>query len=66
MNTLEIKADWSITKAKLKRMWPRLTEEDLQFVEGQHDALVDRIQRRTGETHERVKSGILESFSCSG
>jgi len=66
MNTLEIKDDWEITKTKLKRMWPNLTDEDLQFVEGQHDELVGRIQRRTGETHEAIKNGIMESFSCGG
>jgi len=66
MNTLEIKNDWGVTKAKLKQMWPRLTDEDLQFVEGPHDELVGRIQRRTGETRETIKNGIMESFSCGG
>ena len=36
MNTLEIKGDWNITKGKLKQKWAKLTDDDLQCVEGKH------------------------------
>jgi uncharacterized protein YjbJ (UPF0337 family) len=64
MNTLEIKGDWNITKGKLKQKWAKLTDDDLQFVEGQHDELVGRIQKRTGETREAVAKAIQEASSC--
>ena len=47
MSTSYINGDWNITKGKLMEKWKRLTEDDLQFVEGHHDELYKRIQRRT-------------------
>ena len=66
MTTLEIKGDWNITKGKLKQKWAKLTDDDLQFVEGRHDELLGRIQKRTGETREAVEKAIKEYSSACG
>ncbi len=66
MNTLEIKGDWNIIKGKLKQKWSKLTDNDLEFIEGKHDELVGRIQKRTGETQEAVEKAIKESRSACG
>jgi uncharacterized protein YjbJ (UPF0337 family) len=66
MTKLEIKGDWNITKGKLKQKWAALTDDDLQYVEGQQDELVGRIQKRTGETREAVEEAIKESCSDCG
>jgi uncharacterized protein YjbJ (UPF0337 family) len=63
MTTLEIKGDWNITKGKLKQKWAKLTDSDLQYVEGKHEELLGRIQKRTGETREAVEKAIKESCS---
>ena len=63
MTTLEIKGDWNITKGKLKQKWAKLTDDDLQYVEGKHEELLGRIQKRTGETREAVERAIKESSS---
>lgn len=60
MTTLEIKGDWNIIKGSLKQKWARLTEDDLQFIEGQQDELLGRIQRRTGESREAIETAIKE------
>jgi uncharacterized protein YjbJ (UPF0337 family) len=65
MTTLEVKGDWNITKGKLKQKWAKLTDSDLQYVEGKQDELVGRIQKRTGETREAVEKMIKESSSGS-
>jgi uncharacterized protein YjbJ (UPF0337 family) len=66
MNKLEIKGDWNITKGKLQQKWAKLTNDDLLYVDGKHDELVGRIQKRTGETHEAIEKAIKEfSTSCS-
>ena len=62
MNTLEIKGDWNITKGKLKQKWATLTDDDLQYVDGKHDELYGRIQKRTGESHEAIKK-VIKDFS---
>jgi len=65
MNTLEIKGDWHITKGKLQQKWAKLTNDDLQFVEGKNEELLGRIQKRTGETREAIEAAIKEfSTSC--
>ena len=65
MTKLEIKGDWNITKGKLKQKWAKLTDDDLQFVEGKNDELLGRIQTRTGETREAVEKALKEACgSC--
>lgn len=63
MTSLEIKGDWNIAKGKLKQKWAKLTDDDLQFVEGQQDELVGRIQKCTGETREAVGQAIKDACS---
>jgi uncharacterized protein YjbJ (UPF0337 family) len=63
MNTLEIKGDWNIAKGKLKQKWANLTDDDLQLVDGLHDEVYGRIQKRTGATLEAVKDAIKEACS---
>jgi uncharacterized protein YjbJ (UPF0337 family) len=63
ITTLEVKGDWNITKDKLKQKWAKLTDSDLQYVEGKQEELVGRIQKRTGETREAVEKAIHESCS---
>ena len=65
MNKLEIKGDWNITKGKLKQKWAHLTDDDLRLIDGQHDELLGRIQKRTGETKEAVEKAINDfSAAC--
>ena len=60
MNKLEIKGDWNIAKGKIKQKWAKLTDDDLQFVAGQEDELIGRIQKRTGEARENVERTLEE------
>ncbi len=60
MNTLEIKGDWNIIKGQLKQKWAKLTDDDLEFIEGQQDELLGRIQKRTGESREAVEAAVKE------
>jgi uncharacterized protein YjbJ (UPF0337 family) len=65
MNKLEIKGDWNITKGKLKQKWAKLTDDDLQFVEGKQEELLGRIQKSTGETREAIEKVIKDACSSS-
>jgi uncharacterized protein YjbJ (UPF0337 family) len=60
MTTLEIKGDWNITKGKLRQKWASLTDDDLQYAEGQQEVLLGRIQKRTGETREAIIKAFKE------
>ena len=43
MTKLEIKGDWNIIKGNLKQKWAKLTDDDLQYIEGKQDELIGRI-----------------------
>ena len=66
MTKLEIKGDWNITKGKLKQKWAKLTDDDLQYVEGKSEELLGRIQRRTGESREAVEKAVKEACASCG
>lgn len=48
------KGNWNIAKGKLKQKWGDLTDDDLDYVEGKEDELLGRIQKRTGESKQKV------------
>jgi uncharacterized protein YjbJ (UPF0337 family) len=49
MNTLALKGNWNIIKGKLKQRWAKLTDDDLELIEGKEDELIGRIQKRPGK-----------------
>lgn len=55
----KVRGNWNIAKGKLKQQWGDLTDDDLDYVEGKEDELLGRIQRRTGESKEKINE-ILE------
>ena len=60
MNKLEMKGNWNMVKGKLKKKWANLTDDDLQFMEGDQQELIGRIQKRTGETREEVEKALAD------
>jgi len=66
MNTLEMKGNWNIAKGKLKQKWAKLTDNDLEFVEGKEEELVGRIQKRTGESRENIEHAVDDACSACG
>ena len=66
MTKIEIKGDWNITKGKLKQKWAKLTDDDLQYVEGKSEEMLGRIQKRTGESREAVEKAVHEACASCG
>jgi uncharacterized protein YjbJ (UPF0337 family) len=64
MSTLTAKGNWNIVKGKLKQKFARLTDDDLQFIEGKEDELIGRIQKRTGEIKKKVQQA-MDECCCS-
>jgi uncharacterized protein YjbJ (UPF0337 family) len=62
--TIKIKGDWDLAKDNLKNKWGNLSDEDLFYAEGEPEALVRRIIRRTGASREKVELAVTES--CKG
>ena len=57
----KLKGNWNIAKGKIKQEWGDLTDDDLDYKEGKEDELVGQIQKKTGESKERVNE-FLDSM----
>jgi len=64
MSILTAKGNWNIAKGKLKQKFARLTDDDLQFVEGKEDELIGRIQKRTGQSRKEIERAVDECCGC--
>lgn len=58
MTKLTFKGNWNEVKGKLKQKYAQLTDDDLLFAEGKDDELLGRLQKRTGETKEKLREAI--------
>jgi len=54
----KVKGNWNVVKGKLKQKFGDLTDNDLTYVEGKEDELLGRLQKKTGETKDSLKSFI--------
>lgn len=58
MNKTQWKGNWNVIKGKLKQKYANLTDDDLVYREGQEDEFLGRIQKKTGDSKEAIKSYI--------
>jgi uncharacterized protein YjbJ (UPF0337 family) len=60
VNQLEIKGRWNEVKGKLQKRWGQLTEDDLGEFQGNANELVGVIQRKTGESRQKIEDFLDE------
>jgi uncharacterized protein YjbJ (UPF0337 family) len=58
MTNFRLKGEWNEVKGKIKQAYGELTDDDLIYVEGQHDELLGRLQKKLGKTKEEVRRFI--------
>lgn len=58
MNTDELKGKWKQVKGNVKKNWGKLTDDDLDVIEGNKDILAGKIQERYGVTKEEAKKQV--------
>ena len=61
MNKLTLKGSWSETKGKLKKKYGQLTDDDLLYEEGHEDILIGRLQKKLGESEDRIRDLIANA-----
>jgi uncharacterized protein YjbJ (UPF0337 family) len=54
MNTTEMKGNWNEQKAKLKKQFAVLTDNDLMFEEGKKEEMMAKLQIKLGQTKEQL------------
>lgn len=60
MNEETIKGNWSELKGKVKENWGKLTDDDIDVIDGKKDKLSGAIQKRYGKTKEEVERQISD------
>ena len=62
MNWDRVEGNWRQFAGTVKEKWGKLTDDDLQVINGQQDQLVGRIQERYGvakdEAQKQVKNWV--------
>jgi uncharacterized protein YjbJ (UPF0337 family) len=60
MNAEQLKGKWKQIKGSVKSKWGQLTDDDLDFVDGQREKLIGRIQERYGIAKEDAQHQVDE------
>lgn len=55
MNTEQMSGKWKQMKGAAKQKWGKLTDDDLQVINGQRDVLVGKLQERYGLMKEEAQ-----------
>ena len=65
METVEIRGNWSDIKDHLQDQYETLTDDDLEYVKGEEQALVTRVQRALGKSRREVVEIINSASTMS-
>lgn len=66
MNQETLKGDWMILKGKIKEQWGKLTDDDLDVLEGHRDQLAGTLTKRYGYAKEQAEREVREFTDRSG
>jgi len=56
--------NWKQIKGKVKEKWGKLTDDDLNVIDGRRDQLEGKIQQRYGYAKDQTKKDIDDWFSA--
>ncbi len=60
MNSDQMKGKWKQMKGSVKERWGKLTDDDLDIIDGQHDQLIGKIQERYGIARDAAQKQVDE------
>ena len=60
MNEDRMEGKWKQMKGALKSRWGKLTDDDLDVIEGQKDQLVGKVQERYGIAKDEAQKQVDE------
>jgi uncharacterized protein YjbJ (UPF0337 family) len=58
MNWDRIEGNWKQFKGQVRQQWGKLTDDDMEFVEGKRTELAGRIQQRYGVARDQAEREI--------
>ena len=60
MNWDQIQGNWKTFRGQVKQKWGKLTDDDLDIVDGKREELSGRLQSRYGYAKEHAEKDIEE------
>lgn len=60
MNNDKVQGNWKQFKGKVQEQWGKLTNDDLDVIEGRREQLLGRIQERHGIAREEAERQVSE------
>jgi uncharacterized protein YjbJ (UPF0337 family) len=60
MNSDQLKGKWKQVKGSVKEHWGKLTDDDLDVIDGQSEQLIGKIQERYGIVREAAEKQVDE------
>jgi len=58
MNTTQVKGMWHQLKGEAKAQWGKLTDDDLDQIDGNSEKLVGKIQERYGYAQDKAQAEV--------
>jgi uncharacterized protein YjbJ (UPF0337 family) len=60
VNSDQLQGKWKQVKGSVKERWGKLTDDDVNVIDGQRDQLVGRVQERYGIAKEQAQKQVDE------
>jgi uncharacterized protein YjbJ (UPF0337 family) len=60
VNSDQLKGKWKQMKGSVKERWGKLTDDDLDVIDGQRDQLIGKIQERYGIARAAAQKQVDE------
>jgi uncharacterized protein YjbJ (UPF0337 family) len=55
VNSEELKGKWRQFRGQIKKEWGKLSDDDLNKIEGDYDILIGKIQEKYGTSREEIR-----------
>ncbi len=65
-NWESIQGHWNDYKGRVKEKWGKLTEDDLEQIEGRRDRLIGALQQRYGATKDKAEEQVNSFIASAG
>ena len=62
MNTAVLKGKWHQLKGSIKSQWGKLTDDDIDRIDGESEKLIGKIQERYGYARDQAQREVDDFF----
>ena len=60
MNEQEFKGQWKILRGKVREQWGKVTDDDVEIIDGRSEQLIGLLQKRYGIMQEEAEKRLQE------